>query len=78
MYNLAIHNLLLIQALSSCINCCKSQTRVAGDEAEKRKNVTNSHRCLFSPLLERVLKGFMSLQGEYKTARGTMIQDPIN
>lgn len=37
MYNLAIHNLLLIRALSSPINCCKSQTRVAGEEAERRK-----------------------------------------
>lgn len=37
MYNLAIHNLLLIQALSSHINCNESHTRVARKEAKRRK-----------------------------------------
>lgn len=35
-YNLAIYNLLLIQPLSSCVNCRKYQTHVAEKEVEKK------------------------------------------
>lgn len=54
-YNLAIYNLLLIQPLSSCVNCRKYQTRVA-EKAVEKKNVTSSLRWFL---------GFVSLREDY-------------
>lgn len=52
-YNLAIYNLLLIQPLSSSVNCCKSQTRA---EKEVEQNCQQ---------LPQMILGFVILKEDY-------------
>lgn len=57
-YNLAIYNSLLIQPLSSCVNCREYQTHVAEKEVEKKCHQLPQMIWVF-------LGGFVSLKEDY-------------